>query len=242
MQTRSIFRGLTFALCVLALPASVSAAEGFARRSGILRAGAGTDYPSIARIAEGTSLEVHGCTRRYSWCDVDAEGERGWFPGSRIDFARDGRRIRLSEGAAAIGLSILSFGMADYWSSHYADRPFYGERRWWRGHGAMPPSQGGSVVHVPRPPSDQLPPRAVHTRPPVVHAPPAAVRPRPPTVHVAPRAVHKSTDQVPHGQVERPIPRGQFRGPAGTPAARSPAPGPRPDGGAPVLPFGGNGR
>ncbi|MBV5262505.1 SH3 domain-containing protein [Pinisolibacter aquiterrae] len=223
MQTRSIFRGLTFALCVLALPASVSAAEGFARRSGVLRAGAGTDYPSITRVSKGTSLEVYGCTRRYSWCDVDAEGERGWFPGARIDFAQDGRRIPLSEGAAAIGLSILSFGMADYWSSHYSDRSFYGERRWWRGHGATPPPQGGSFVHVPRPP--------------VVQAPPAAVRQRPPGVHATPPgAGHDSTGRVPRGQVEQSIRRGQNHGPIGDVPGRSRAPDRRPGGGAPVLP------
>lgn len=156
MKTRSILRGLTIGLALLALPTAALATDGFARSSATLRAGAGSDYPAIMRVSAGTDLDVIGCISRYTWCDVAVDGERGWFPGRRIGFLRDGRRVYLSDGGAALGLTILSFGMADYWGSHYSGRPWYNERRWWRGHGPMPqhlsdrPQIGGPGQMPPR--------------------------------------------------------------------------------------------
>ncbi|MCE1236087.1 MAG: SH3 domain-containing protein [Hyphomicrobiales bacterium] len=174
MNTRSILRGLTMGLALLTLPSAALAADGFARSSGTLRAGAGSDYPAVMRVSAGTELDVIGCLRRYTWCDVAVDGERGWFPGRRIGFLRDGRRVYLSDGGAALGLAILSFGMADYWGSHYAERPWYNERRWWRRHGPMPP-------HLANPPRigrpGQMPPRYGNT-PPRVGGP----EPMPPNV------------------------------------------------------------
>ena len=162
MNTPSILRGLTLGLALLALPTAALAADGFARSSGTLRAGAGSDYPAVMRISAGTGFDVIGCLGRYTWCDVAVDGERGWFPGRRIGFLRDGRRVYLSDGGATLGLTILSFGMADYWGSHYSGRPWYNERRWWRGHGPMPPHLSGRP-HIggpgPLPPPGNHPPR-----------------------------------------------------------------------------------
>ncbi len=163
MNTPAILRELTFGLALLAVPAAAQAADGFARSSGTLRAGAGSNYPAVMRVSAGAGLDVVGCISRYTWCDVAVEGERGWFPGRRIGFLRDGRRVHLSDGGGAmLGLSILTFGMDDYWGSHYADRPWYDERRWWRGHGPMPPhlsDRPRARGPGPMPPRNDTPPR-----------------------------------------------------------------------------------
>jgi uncharacterized protein YraI len=130
MTTRSTMSGLTLALAVLLLPASASASDGWARAAGILRAGPSTDYPRVARVARGESLDVHGCLSRATWCDVSADGERGWLPGSRIEFQRDGHRQRLTGDMALFGLSILTFGRNDYWGEHYRGRAWTDDRRW----------------------------------------------------------------------------------------------------------------
>ncbi len=170
MNTRSLLRGLTTGLALLALPTAVFAADGFARSSGTLRAGAGSNYPAVMRISAGTSLDVVGCLSRYTWCDVAVDGERGWFPGKRIGVLRDGRRVYLSDGGARLGLTILSFGMADYWGSHYSGRPWYNERRWWGGRGPIPPPHRPGDIGGP--PQHAIPPGGAGN--PMIHTPPSA--------------------------------------------------------------------
>ena len=214
MNTSSILRGLTLGLALLALPTAALAADGFARSSGTLRAGAGSDYPAVMRVASGTSLDVIGCLARHSWCDVAVDGERGWFPGSRIGFLRDGRRVYLSDGGGMLGLTILTFGMADYWGSHYSGRPWYNERRWWRRHGPMPPHlvRNPREVGGPEPaPRHAAPPGTNVGRPVVKTKPIGEVRPRlrnaePPKVR-APRPVAKPIRQAPRNVMRANPPR-----------------------------------
>lgn len=200
MRTRSLLHGLALLLGVVAMPASAFAADGFARSSGSLRAGAGSDYPTVARVSRGDELEVFGCLRRYTWCDVAVDDERGWFPGNRIGFLRDGRRVTLSDDAGLLGLTIVTFGMADYWGDHYSDRSWYQERRWWRRHDLAPPSgpprgaaglppNADRPVRDARPPPDRRPVPTGDARPSVGRVDHPSVRAEPPAVRVrAPRA------------------------------------------------------
>jgi uncharacterized protein YraI len=156
-----------------------SAAEGWARLPGTLRAGPELDYPAITRVARGGAVDVFGCLSSYDWCDVAVDGERGWFPGSRIDLMRDGQRVRISRSVAeVIGLSILSFGMTDYWASHYGGRPFYRDDRYWRRHGMLPPQPGEVRPDRPRPEPNHVQPPPLelnHAQPP----PAASAKPAP---------------------------------------------------------------
>ena len=181
MNFRSIIAGLTLGIAALAMPASAHAAEGFARSSGSLRAGPGGQYPAIVYVRRGTPLEVYGCISRYSWCDVSADGERGWFPGSRISFMRDGRAYPLGAMATILGLSILTFELNDYWGNYYMNRPWYDEPRWRRHRHLPPPPPGG---HFPPPPGGHFPP------PPGPHFPPKphVIQPQP---HFQPPGIHK---------------------------------------------------
>ena len=136
MNIRSIIPCVAIALAAITMPAIAQAAEGFVSSSSNLRAGPQSNYPRIDHLARGTSLEVYGCLDGYAWCDVSADGERGWFPGSHIQFLRDGRNINLSTGFGILGLSILDLAQQDYWSNHYSNQPWYGDRRWQHGNDA----------------------------------------------------------------------------------------------------------
>lgn len=234
MTTRSILPGLTMGLALLALPSAAFATDGFARSTSTLRAGAGSNYPAVMRVAAGTELDVIGCLRRYSWCDVSVGGERGWFPGSRIGFLRDGRRLSPSDGGAALGLAILSFGMADYWGNHYSNRPFYNERRWWRGHGAMPGRDGGPLGEIGRSPRD--PGRSpIDQARPTPRVEPPVVQDRAPVVQI-PRALREPTRIEQRRETDRTAPR--QRTPAADGSPHQPpmsGPGNQPGGSEPLL-------
>ncbi len=203
---RSLLPTLTLAAAVLAFPAIATAAEGVARSSTSLRAGPGTDYPRVAGVTRGESLEIHGCLARASWCDVSADGERGWMSGGRIDFLSSGRRTHLSGNLSRFGLSILTFGQDDYWGAHYQGRPWVGDRRW---------QQRGNDRPTPN--------RATPNRP---H--PMTTAPGEPDVRVDRPTTHNPAmggrNQPPPTRTERPTP--QADRPAPMPA---PTPAPTPD-------------
>ncbi len=112
-------------LASAALPASAMAADGIAVQSGTLRAGPATDYPAVGHVRSGEPLTIYGCIRGYTWCDVSTDADRGWFPGARIAFIRQGHRVFLPEVAPEIGIGIVGFGVDEYWQDHYRNRPFY---------------------------------------------------------------------------------------------------------------------
>ena len=164
----------TVTLCVLALGASLAAltpahaADGWTYSSGTLRAGPGTSYPPILRVAAGRPVEVFGCLRGWTWCDVAVAGERGWFPGRRIAFEQSGRRRVLTTIAPALGLGIVVFDRDAYWTSHYRGRAFYD--RWDRRHPGRhvePDRRPGPGVVIDR---DHRP--AHRDRPVIRHRPP----------------------------------------------------------------------
>ena len=148
MDTHSAIKTMAFALAILALPMSASAADAISRQSGTLRAGPASDYPSVGHVRYHEGLVLHGCLSSYAWCDVTAGNERGWYPGSRIDFLQDGRRARISVYGPRLGLSILSFGLREYWGTHYNGRSWVNEPRWQTQGGAGPQGMqqpGGSA-------------------------------------------------------------------------------------------------
>jgi len=150
MSRRILFSGFALALGCVALPTAASADEGFARSAGVLRAGPASNYPRVAAVGRGDALEVYGCLSNYAWCDVADGEDRGWIQGSRIGFLRNGQNVYISNNASVLGLSILTFGLGDYWGTHYENRPWVNDRRWNRN--PRPPQ--GDFAPNPRPPMD----------------------------------------------------------------------------------------
>ena len=151
MNHNITWRWLGIGALALALPLAASAQQAFTRISVNLRAGPSTDYPVVAVLGGGQSIDVMGCTGGYSWCDVVLpDGLRGWLFSQAIDYAYEQQRIPLASYGAVIGVPIVTFALGNYWSNHYRDRPWYGERRWW-GSRPPPPVQGWRPPPPPRP-------------------------------------------------------------------------------------------
>ena len=126
----------------LVLPLSAAAQQAFTRSPANLRAGPAANYPLIAQLGPGQSVDVMGCTSGYGWCDVVLpDGGRGWVPSNRLDYAYQDQRVPLATYGAIIGVPIIGFAIGSYWSNYYRDRPWYGDRRWW-GNRPPPPVAG----------------------------------------------------------------------------------------------------
>lgn len=200
MPARSILFGLSLAVVTLAGPTAAFAAEGFARSSTVLRAGPGTNYPSVARLSRGDGLEVYGCLSRATWCDVSDGDDRGWVQGNRIEFLSEGRRVRLSGDTGMFGLAILSFGLGDYWGAHYQNRPWVNDRRWNRRDTTRPPNPPRPRDY-PTGPRDPMPRADTPDRPITVR--PERPAPQAPGVRPSPRGEAPGTTPPP---IRRPAP------------------------------------
>lgn len=196
---------LIAAACLGALPLAALAEEGFAAKDIHLRAGPARDYPVVAIVSAGTSLDVQGCLADYSWCDVIALGERGWVYAANIEYVYGGTPVPLIDYGPVVGITVVPFFLDDYWDRWYYGRPWYPRRDYWR-HRPMPPQppipprplpkplpqpqppQGRPPDWVPAPrPVQPSPPRAV-PQPPVTRPAPTMPRPMPPAQGVPPPA------------------------------------------------------
>jgi len=150
-KIRGWFRGAALS-AALAVPLAAAAQQAFTTELLNLRAGPGIEYPVVAVLSQGQSLDVMGCQNGYDWCDVVLpDGERGWVAASFLQFPYQGAPVPLTSYAPAIGVPIITFGLGAYWGSYYRDRPWYNEPRWWHGRPPPPPMPGWRPPPPPRP-------------------------------------------------------------------------------------------
>jgi uncharacterized protein YraI len=149
MATFSL-RSLRIALAVAVLPAVAMAQPSVINSSANLRAGPGPNYPVVAQLRPGVPVDVAGCTAGYHWCDVvlSGNGLRGWVFARSLSSPYQGQRVPLANFGANIGVPLISFSIGNYWGSHYRDRPFYREPRYWGGR-PPPPQFYGRPEHRP---------------------------------------------------------------------------------------------
>lgn len=124
------------ALAVLALAALAPAAEAATAATTAatvnLRAGPSTGYPVVVRLPANAPLTLYGCNAGTTWCDVAADGERGWVSASHVRVAYRGSYAAVSPAVApVVGVAVVGFSQA-YWRAHYVGRPWYGH--WGRHH------------------------------------------------------------------------------------------------------------
>lgn len=230
MSSRLKYIGILAAVMCFALPATAAMAEdGVAARSGTLRAGPGTNFPSIDQVSRGDDLNIYGCTEDYAWCDVSVNDERGWFPGSRIDYLDDGREVVISEVGPSIGIAILGFSVGEYWGAHYHNRSFYRQERRFenfnRYSGPGRPQQPGPRpgVNAPRPGFNRPPGQpfvAPNQQAPRPQYQPQQQRSQRPD-QVDPRQQHV---RPPRPQFEQQAPRPQVQAPRPQPQVQAPRP------------------
>ena len=104
-----------------------------------MRAGPSTEFPVVDVLPANGRVDVYGCVRGYSWCDVIFRGERGWVSSSFLNFYRGGTYIAFDRYRTYAEVPIISFSVGSYWGSHYRGRNWYGNRdrfvNVWRGGG-----------------------------------------------------------------------------------------------------------
>lgn len=173
---KSILASLLAGLA-LSLPAAASAQQlAFTAKTVNLRAGPDRMYPIVLVLPPATQVVVQGCMSDYRWCDVSIGYERGWVYAGNLRYTSTQGYVPFVGIAPVLGITILSFGIHDYWGSHYRDRPWYGDRHRWD----SPPRP-----HV-RPPAPRLAPQ-----------PAPIVRPRTPDAPRAPHAPNRGREHAP---------------------------------------------
>lgn len=63
-----------------------------ARNSMLLFGGPSRDFPRIGIITWGQGLSVRSCTAGAQWCEVEADGQRGWVPAEKLTWGEGGQR------------------------------------------------------------------------------------------------------------------------------------------------------
>lgn len=146
MTKRSMLGAGTASLIALASAlAPAQAAPGLVVQGINLRAGPGTDYPWLASLDPGTPAEIFGCLDGWSWCDIAADGIRGWAAGAGLQVEYEDQPGPLASYGPELGLPFIGFAFADYWGRYYRDRPFYSPVDRWHGEpgGRGGPGRGG---------------------------------------------------------------------------------------------------
>lgn len=115
----------------LASPALVYAADAYVVDNVNMRAGPDLGYPLVDQLPAGTEVDVRGCTEGWEWCDVIADGNRGWVDGNYLQYEYQDQQVLLPAYGEEIGIPIVSFAIGAYWGSYYRDRPFYRDRDHW---------------------------------------------------------------------------------------------------------------
>ena len=113
-----------------------------------MRAGPSTDFPVVSVVSEGTIVTVYRCVRDYSWCDVNADQQRGWVASNYLQRRRGDSYVTWLEYAPSAGFPVYDYEVAPYWNTYYRGRPWYGRRDYWTrtwrsGRGGLPFIGGG---------------------------------------------------------------------------------------------------
>jgi uncharacterized protein YraI len=119
------------AAAVLCAPLMAQAIEGWVIDDISLQAGPDPAYPSIVELNAGTPVSIQGCIDGWTWCDVIANADRGWVPGTFLEEDYGGQRVVVIDYGPQIAIPVVTFSLGVYWDQHYHNRPFYTQRQQW---------------------------------------------------------------------------------------------------------------
>lgn len=77
-----------------------------ARNSMLLFGGPSKDYPRIGIITWGQGLSVLSCEATAKWCEVEADGQRGWVQSSKLTWSDDGQRKVMRKRISPLRLTL----------------------------------------------------------------------------------------------------------------------------------------
>lgn len=108
---RLLWAGL--ALAAAQIPSIAAAVEGYTTAAVRLREGPSTDYPAIRRIHADSSVEIFGCIRGFTWCEIGWRGWEGWVSARNLEFYEGRRRYSLLEDGYRYDVPIVVFRFDD---------------------------------------------------------------------------------------------------------------------------------
>ena len=92
---------------VVAMTAPAAATDlALARNSILLFGGPSADYPRIGLITWGQGLKVFGCRVESLWCEVEADGQRGWVPAQSVTWPEDGMRKNMRKRLSPLRVTL----------------------------------------------------------------------------------------------------------------------------------------
>jgi uncharacterized protein YraI len=97
-----------------------------------MRAGPSPAFPVVTVLPDGATVNVFGCVRGYSWCDVSWDGRRGWASANYLTQPYQGSYVSIVEYGPRIDVPIIGFSIGSYWDDYYRSEPWYGRRDRWR--------------------------------------------------------------------------------------------------------------
>ena len=127
----TIVAAATLALAGLSAFAQETTISGFSNVSAYLHAGPGNDFPVVAHVPPGSSMNITGCSQAFVWCDVTLDGNRGWIEGRYLDSVMNSENVNVAEFGRAIAVPTVSFDQRTYWRHNYRSYPFYSSPQSW---------------------------------------------------------------------------------------------------------------
>lgn len=97
-----------------------------------MRAGPGTDFPSVTTLMGGTPATVIGCESSWRWCDVSAGRDRGWVSSRYLSYTYKGNKVTILNGGPTLELPLTEFSLASYWNEHYRGRVFFARQAFYQ--------------------------------------------------------------------------------------------------------------
>jgi uncharacterized protein YraI len=77
-----------------------------ARNSMLLFGGPSKDYPRIGLVTWGQGLSVLACEPSAKWCEVEADGQRGWVQAAKLTWSEDGQRKVMRKRISPLRLTL----------------------------------------------------------------------------------------------------------------------------------------
>jgi uncharacterized protein YraI len=144
---KHMYRRIVFALFVATLPLAAVAQQVFTLRDVEVFAGPSSEYPPVAELPPGTSVQLAGCLSDWSWCDVLFASDRGWVYAGDLGYPYQGDRVVIIEYGPRLRLPVVTFSLQTYWSAHYSARPWFRERDVWVNRVHIEANRGGPPPH-----------------------------------------------------------------------------------------------
>ncbi|QRM50096.1 DUF1236 domain-containing protein [Rhizobium sp. BG6] len=104
-------RNLFLAGVIVAASAGIARAEMTATAINDLnvRAGPGTQYPSVGVATRGSQTLLDGCVAGSNWCRVDVNGMRGWVYAQYLQVDQGGAQVVVDQNRDDLGVPVVTY-------------------------------------------------------------------------------------------------------------------------------------